>query len=93
MAWSTASSLPLPAPAPPVYDLGGLSTGVDDFMVRHPSLWATVGRALLNEVSVRAREQGSVQMIVVCGPADEPKRDMLRGAGLTVVSEWFSGPV
>lgn len=80
-------------PTPPVYDIGGLSTGVDDFMVRDPSLWDTVGRALLEEVRVRAREHGSVQLIVVCGPKDGPKRDMLQSASLAVASEWFTGPV
>ncbi len=78
-------------PAPPVYDVGGLTTGVDDFAVRHPSLWATVGRALLDEVRARAQEQGSVQLIVVCSPKDTPKRDMLRDANLDVASEWFVG--
>jgi GNAT superfamily N-acetyltransferase len=79
--------------APPVYDIGGLTTGVDDFMVRDPSLWETVGRALLEEVRVRAREQGSVQLIVVCGPQDSLKRKMLRQADLTIASEWFTGAV
>ena len=80
-------------PAPPVYDIGGLTTGVDDFMVRTPSLWETVGRALLEEVRVRAREQGAVQLIVVCGPKDTPKRNMLRAANLAVASEWFTGDI
>jgi GNAT superfamily N-acetyltransferase len=73
--------------APPVYDPGGSATTVDDFVVRSPGLWATVGRALLDEVRRRAKEQGAVEIIVICGPRDHPKRDMLTEAGLTVATE------
>ncbi len=79
-------------PAPPVYDPGGLTTGVDDFADRRPELWPIVGRALLDAVRSRVRDQGAVQVVVVCGPHDQLKREMLFEADLTVVTEWFSGP-
>jgi hypothetical protein len=46
---------------------------------------------LLDELRLLARERGAVQVIVVCAPEDEPKRAMLAGAGMVVVSEWHQG--
>jgi hypothetical protein len=80
-------------PAPPVYDVGGLSSLVDDFVVAAPDLWPTVGRTLLQEVRGMASRQGAKQTVVVCGPHDAPKRDLLTGEGLSVVSEWFHTPL
>ncbi len=53
--------------APPVYDPGGLTCIVDDFMVARPEDWPTTGAALLGEVSSRAQARGAVQTVVVCG--------------------------
>lgn len=78
-------------PAPPVYDPGGLAAGVDDFVVRSPDLWATIGRALLDEVRRQVKAQGAAEIIVICGPRDQPKRDMLTEAGLTVATELLVG--
>jgi GNAT superfamily N-acetyltransferase len=80
-------------PAPAVYDPGGPSCSVDDFVVADGSQWNTVGADLLREVQRWARGRGAVQTIVVCGPHDVPKRQMLLEAGLQVVSEWFTGPL
>ena len=79
-------------PAPPVYDPGGLTAVVDDFMVERPELWSSVGRALLDRVIEEAEPRGAVQTVVVCGPRDEPKRRMLTTAGHVVASEWYTKP-
>jgi hypothetical protein len=63
-------------PAPPVYDIGGLSSLVDDFAVATPDLWPTVGRDLLREARRIVSEGGAKQTLVVCGPHDLPKRDL-----------------
>jgi len=74
--------------APPVYQPGGPVLLVDDFMVREPGLWATVGHDLLTEATRLAREQGAVLVNVVCGPRDEPKRAMLGSLKFDVATEW-----
>jgi GNAT superfamily N-acetyltransferase len=79
--------------APPVYDPGGLSSLIDDFVVSSPDKWVTAGAALLHAASDWARERGAVQVVVVSGPHDEPKRAALRDAGLYVASEWFTAPL
>jgi hypothetical protein len=79
-------------PAPPVYDPGGLTCLVDDFMVATPDLSASVGAALLDKAIEHARPRGAVQTVVVCGPHDTPKRAMLIDAGHVVASEWHTKP-
>ena len=74
--------------APPVYNPGGKVCLVDDFMVEDPSLWATVGVLLLNQVVELGKEKGAVLANVVCGPMDQPKREMLDKFGFDVATEW-----
>ena len=80
-------------PAPPVYDPGGLSSHIDDFVVAPPARWPSVGAALLGAATDWARARGAVQVVAVCGAHDGPKRDLLRDAGLAVASEWFAAPL
>jgi len=68
-------------PAPPVYDPGGPTCLVDDFMVEHPRLWSTVGTGLLEE----ACQHGAVQVVVVCGPSDQSKRELLLSRGFCLL--------
>ena len=75
--------------APPVYDPGSLVCMIDDFVVATPDLWNTVGQALLDEARRAVRVCGADLAVVVCGHMDEPKRDMLKAAGLCVASEWW----
>lgn len=77
--------------APPVYEPGGKVCMVDDFVVKDPALWPTVGAKLLRGLKDSAWRQGAVLMNVVCGPLDEPKRAMLKEFGLSVASEWWVG--
>ncbi|MFI6476874.1 GNAT family N-acetyltransferase [Nonomuraea sp. NPDC050663] len=78
------------APSPPVYDPGGPTCLIDDFSVTDDTCWRTVGVALLEAACDEARSRGAVQVVVVCGQADEAKRSALRLAGLTVASEWWT---
>ena len=80
-------------PAPAVYDPGGLTCMIDDFCVADPALWATVGRDLLAAATAAAKARGAVQAVVVCGHLDQPKRAALAAAGLTIASEWYTGPI
>ena len=78
-------------PAPPVYDPGGLAAMIDDYAVVGDT-WETTGRALLDAVTERVRERGVAQVIVVCGHRDAAKRSALQHAGLSLASEWYTGP-
>jgi len=75
--------------APPVYDPGGLTCLVDDFVVADPREWETIGATLLSEANRQARERGAVQAVIVCGHQDQPKRAMLAAGGFSVASEWY----
>ena len=59
--------------APPVYDPGGLTCLIDDFVVADGRDWQTIGLALLAEANRQARERGAAQTVVVCGHQDQPK--------------------
>ena len=75
-------------PAPPVYDPGGLTCLVDDFVVADEARWDDVGSALLRRAGEEARRRGAVQLVVVCAHLDGPKRAMLASAGFSVASGW-----
>lgn len=83
----------LPTPVPPVYAPGGPTVTIDDFCVRTPDQWETVGRALLDEVRNVGRAAGWRQLIVVGADRDEPKAAMLRGADLRIASTWWTQPL
>ena len=75
--------------APPVYDPGGLTCNIDDFVVEHADLWSSVGRALLEAAVSEARRREAVQVVVVTGAHDHSKREMLASIGLSLASEWW----
>lgn len=75
-------------PAPPVYAPGGPVALVDDFVVRNPADWDTLGRSLLGAARAAARERGAVLLAVVAGHDDAAKRAMLPSAGFSLASEW-----
>lgn len=79
--------------APAVYDPGGLTCMIDDFCVAQPDQWQMLGRALLQAVTTQAAGRGATQAVVVCGHLDEPKRALLRDAGLSIASEWYVSPI
>jgi hypothetical protein len=78
-------------PAPLVYDPGGLTCLVDDFVVRNPSEWPIIGPQLIEAVRSWGAERGGVQLVAVTGRHDLPKRKALGSAGLSAASEWWVG--
>lgn len=81
-------------PPPPVYAPGGPTCAIDDFWVVDRSDWPTVGRALMAEVLLRAREEfAAAQAVVVCARRDTPKREMLRAESFSIASEWWTLPL
>jgi ribosomal protein S18 acetylase RimI-like enzyme len=79
-------------PAPAVYDPGGLTCQIDDFVVDPATKWPTTGAALLRAGLAEAGRRGAVQAVVVSGHLDEPKRQALRACGLDIASEWWVTP-
>lgn len=79
-------------PAPPVYDPGGLTCQIDDFVVVAAARWPTTGVQLLRAGLAQAARQGAVQAVVVTGHLDRAKRKALRTCGLEVASEWWVTP-
>jgi GNAT superfamily N-acetyltransferase len=78
--------------APPVYDPGGLTCLIDDFVIVPAARWPTAGVELLRAGLAQAVRRGAVQAVVVTGHLDEPKRQALRACGLAVASEWWVTP-
>ena len=64
-------------PAPPVYDPGGLTCDIDDFVVTPPARWPTTGVRLLRASLTQAGHRGAVQAVVVAAHLDQPKRQAL----------------
>lgn len=75
--------------APGVYDPGGLTCQIDDFVVVTPDRWATTGAQLLRAAIGLAAERGAIQAVVVTAHLDEAKREALRLCGLSIASEWW----
>jgi GNAT superfamily N-acetyltransferase len=74
--------------APGVYDPGGRTCQIDDFVVA-AGRWATTGVHLLRSAIEHAAGRGAVQAVVVTAHLDQPRRDALRSCGLSVASEWW----
>jgi len=79
-------------PAPPVYDPGGLTCQIDDFVVAPATKWPATGAELLRAGLAEAGRRGAVQAVVVTGHLDQPKRQALRACGLEIASEWWVTP-
>ena len=60
-------------------------------MVAAPTLWKSVGLALLQHVAYEAASAGATKAIVVSGSraVDAPKADFLIGFGLVCEAEWW----
>jgi GNAT superfamily N-acetyltransferase len=80
------------SPSPPVY-AAGLTCSVDDFCLADAQDWDGVGRQLLDEVRRQARQRGATQVVVACPHFHKEKQSMLRAAGLTIASEWYTAPL
>jgi hypothetical protein len=79
-------------PAPDVYDPGGLTCLIDDFVVIPAGEWLTTGVEMLRAGLAEAGRRNAVQAVVVTGHLDQPKRQALRACGLEVASEWWVTP-
>lgn len=77
--------------APEVYDPGGMTLIIDDFCVKDPDFWESIGIQLLSELKQRAIKKGAVQLVAVCGNHDKSKMHFLSNANLEVASNWFVG--
>lgn len=80
-------------PSPPVYAPGGPTGLIDDFQLRDPGEWAVLGVELLAAARQRLAALGVAQIVVVCGQHDQPKREALDLAGLSLASEWYVQPI
>lgn len=80
-------------PAPPVYNPGGLTCQIDDFVVVPAARWTVTGVALLRAGLAEAGRRGAVQAVVVTAQRDSAKREALRSCGLEVASEWWVTPL
>jgi GNAT superfamily N-acetyltransferase len=78
--------------APGVYDPGGPTGQIDDFVVLTPERWSTTGVQLLRAALAEVASRGAIQAVVVAGHLDEPKRETLRACGLEIASEWWVTP-
>ena len=78
---------------PPVFDPGGDTWLIDDFCVREPHLWLSIGEALLSHASTLIHEHGGAQIVVVSADRDLAKTEMLRRSDLTIASNWWTKPL
>jgi len=78
-----------PTPSPPVYDPGGRTALIDDFVVA-PDQWMTVGAPLLNEARQRLRAADFAQIVVVSARQDEDKTRLLESTDLSLASTWWT---
>jgi hypothetical protein len=74
--------------ASPVYDPGGRTCNIDDFVIA-PGRWASTEAQLLRSAIEHARERGAVQAVVVTAHLDQDKREALQACGLSIASEWW----
>jgi GNAT superfamily N-acetyltransferase len=77
--------------APPVYNPGGPTCQIDDFVVE-PGRWKSAGTQLLRAAIELAASRGAVQAVVVTGHLDLEKREALETCGLSIASEWWVTP-
>jgi hypothetical protein len=66
---------------------------IDDFCVKSENLWQSVGAGLIEAIKIPSKAKGAMQILVVCGAHDHPKRKFLREQNLSIASEWFVGGV
>jgi hypothetical protein len=74
--------------APRVYDPGGRTCQIDDFVVE-PGRWTSAGTQLLRAAIELATSRGAIQAVVVTGHLDFEKREALKTCGLSIASEWW----
>lgn len=78
-----------PTPSPPVYDPGGRTALIDDFVVEQ-GRWMTLGAQLLSEARQRLRAAGFAQIVVVGARQDGDKTGLLEATDLSLASTWWT---
>jgi len=63
---------------------------IDDFCVKNPDLWLSVGLQLLSEIISQAKQRGLAQILVVCGNHDLEKSQLLEKLDLSCASKWYT---
>ncbi len=74
--------------APAVYEPGGRTCQIDDFVVQ-PGRWKSTGAQLLRAALELAADRSAIQAVVVTGHLDGEKREALQACGLSIASEWW----
>lgn len=74
--------------APAVYNPGGRTCQIDDFVLEQ-GRWKSAGTQLLRAAIELAANRGAIQAVVVAGHLDLEKREALRTCGLSIASEWW----
>jgi GNAT superfamily N-acetyltransferase len=77
--------------APGVYNPGGRTGQIDDFVVE-PGRWNSSGIQLLRAAVEQAKDRGAIRVVVVAGHLDQEKREALQASGLSIASEWWVTP-
>jgi hypothetical protein len=77
---------------PEVYD-AGLTLMIDDFCVKSPELWGSVGVELFTEICALAKLKNAKQVLAVCGDHDLEKLAFLKKLNLSVASNWLVSPL
>lgn len=77
--------------APAVYNPGGRTCMIDDFVVE-PGRWNSAGTKLLRAAIEQAADRGAIQAVVVTGHLDLEKREALQACDLSIASEWWVTP-
>ena len=75
---------------PPEVYISGLTLMIDDFCVKSPDLWNTIGKLLIEECGKAAKILGAGQILVVSGDHDKEKNQLLESANLTIASRWYT---
>jgi GNAT superfamily N-acetyltransferase len=65
----------------------------DDFFVEEPSLWPTVGRALLEATEEAARTAGAERLVVLAARRDEAKGAFLEASRYERGASWWVRPL
>jgi len=78
-----------PTPSPPVYDPGGRTALIDDFVVESDA-WMEAGDLLLKDARQRLRIAGFAQIVVVGAHQDQDKTRLLGATDLSLASTWWT---
>lgn len=79
--------------APPVFNPGGKTCLIDDFVVAEDELWATVGEALVERASEWAKSKGATQTVVITPLAHQEKLSFVKGRDMTPAASWWVKPL